>query len=335
MKRDKTIFKYDELINLVMEQSIAFTKSRVLLTAFELDIFTILGDSAMSGHEVSQKINASKNGVERLMNALVSLELLEKIGDKFRNTKAAYTLLVKGNPNYMSNLNHINYIWKRWEGLTEAVINGTATSPERVCDRTDEQIDNFIANQNWRSTIQAQEILKLCNMGNIDRVLDLGCGSGVIGLEMLKMNPGMNLTLFEYPRVVERTKDYVEKKGLSDDVNILSGDMIVDDFGKGYDVVILSNVLHSYSMMDCLKIMRNVFDSMNKGGRVLIHEYLLEEGRDKPEYAALSSLNMLVHTAGGDYFTETDVWLFLKESMFSDIKKEETSFGSHVIMARK
>jgi len=335
MKRDKMIFKYDEHINLVLEQSIAFTKSRVLLTAFELDIFTILGDTSMTGHEVAQKINASRNGVERLMNALVSLELLEKIGDKFRNTKAAYTLLVKGNPNYMGNLKHFNYIWKRWEGLTEAVINGTATNPERVYERTEEQIDNFLANQHWRSSIQAETIIKFCDIETINRALDLGCGTGVIGMELLKKNPKINLTLFDYPKVTEKTREYVQRKGLYDNVNIISGDMFVDDIGKGYDVVFLSNVLHSYSMMECLKIMRNVFDSLNKGGRVVIHEYLLDEGRDKPEYAALSSLNMLVHTESGDYFTETDIWLFLKESMFSDINKEETNFGSHVIIGTK
>ncbi len=335
MKKDKTIFKYDELINQVLEQSIAFTKSRVLLTAYELDIFTILGDSSKTADDVAQILNADRIGITRLMNTLVSIELLEKYGNNYRNNKATYSLLVKGNPNYMANLKYMSYIWKNWDNLTEAVISGSAIAPKAVSEFDEQELIDYIAAENWRANLQAAEIIKLSNPENIERVLDLGCGSGALGLEILKQFPEINLSLFDYPNVTNLTKEYVAKRGVSERVQIISGDMFNDDFGTGYDLVVLSNVVRTYSLIDSMFVLRRVFDSLVKGGKVVIHEFLLDETRDKPEFSALLSLNMLVSSEKGDVLTETDTWLLLKESMFSDIQREETSFGSYVIIGQK
>lgn len=335
MKKDKTIFKYDELINQVLDQSIAFTKSRVLLTAYELDIFTILGDSSKTADDVAQIVNGDRNGIIRLMNALVALELLEKIGNKYRNNKAAYSLLVKGNPNYMANLKYMTYVWKNWDNLTESVMTGTATASKYVTEFEHQELIDYIAAENWRANLQAPEVIKLSKLQDVERVLDLGCASGAFGMEVLKQKPGINLTLFDYPNVIEITNEYIEKKGLSDKIQTIGGDMFDDDFGRGYDTVILSNVIRSYSLMDSMIILRKVFDSLVKDGKVIIHEFLLEETRDKPEFSALLSLNMLVSSNRGDILTETDTWLILKESMFSNIRREETSFGSFVVIGQK
>jgi ubiquinone/menaquinone biosynthesis C-methylase UbiE len=335
MKREKKLFKYDELIDQVLEQSIAFTKSRVLLTAYDLEIFTVLGDTSKTADEVAQIVNADRNGISRLMNALVSLSLLEKQGERFVNTKPAFSLLVKGNPNYMANLKYMNYIWKQWNDLTEAVKTGKAVNAKSVSEFDSDELADYIAAEHWRASLQAPEIIKHCKLENVERVIDLGCGSGAIGMEILKNHPDTHLTLFDYPNVTELTKEYVEKKGYADKVKIISGDMFTDDYDGSYDVVIISNVLRSYPLIKNLKVMRKVFDSLVRDGRVLIHEFMLNESRDNPEFSTLLSLHMLVASEGGDALSETDAWLLLKESMFSNIEKTETAFGSYLMVGQK
>ena len=335
MKNDNSLFKFESMINNILEQSVAFQRSRVLLTAYELDIFTMLGENSKSAQAIAQELNADNPALERLMNALVSLDLLEKIGRKYRNTKASYTLLVRGNPNYMSNLNHMNFMWDRWTTLTETIMKGTATNPKKICEWTEKQINDFLAAMHWRANLYSPEIVQMINLSNTESILDLGCGTGVIGMEILKSNPSIQITFFDFPCVIDRTLQYIERKGLQDHINVMKGDFTKDDFGKGYDMIILSQVLHSYSIWENLETMRKVFDALNPGGIVIIHEYLLNESRDRPLFSALFSLDMLVTTKSGEVLTETDAWLLLKESMFSDIKKEETSFGTYVIMGKK
>lgn len=335
MKSESSLFRFEEKINNILDQSIAFTKSRVLLTAYELDIFTLIGENARSAKEIADEISANHNGVERLMNALVAMELLEKIGRKFRNSKASYTLLVRGNPHYMSNLNHMNFMWDRWTDLTEAVRLGTAIKPVPIYERSEKQINDLMASAHWRDNLFAPELVKMIDLSNVETILDLGCGTGAISMELIKQNPLIHLTLFDYPCIIERTHQHIERKSLGSQISVLKGDITKDDFGKGYDMVLISQVLHRFSVWENLNTLRKVFDALNPGGTVVIHEYLLSESRDKPALAALFSLNMLVTTDTGDVITETDGWLLLRESMFSDIKTEETSFGTYLIIGKK
>jgi glucan phosphorylase len=52
-----------------------FQESRVFLTAFELDIFTVIGNNEMSSAEIAGKIKADSRATDRLLNALEALRL--------------------------------------------------------------------------------------------------------------------------------------------------------------------------------------------------------------------------------------------------------------------
>ncbi len=56
-----------------------FMPSRCLLTALELDLFTVVGDGA-SAEQAGARINASARATAMLLNALVGLGLLSKAG---------------------------------------------------------------------------------------------------------------------------------------------------------------------------------------------------------------------------------------------------------------
>ena len=56
-----------------------FMPSRTVLTALELDVFTAVGAGA-TAEEVAEKIHADSRATEALLNAVVSLKLLEKKG---------------------------------------------------------------------------------------------------------------------------------------------------------------------------------------------------------------------------------------------------------------
>ena len=59
-----------------------YQKSRVLLTAFELDIFTVLHKSSKTSEQVAKKIKTDVRATDRLMNALSAMGFLEKKNQK-------------------------------------------------------------------------------------------------------------------------------------------------------------------------------------------------------------------------------------------------------------
>ena len=70
----------------LLEVSGAFWKTCALHAAVKLDVFSVIADDPLSAETIATKINGSLKGVERLLNALVAMDLLEKNDDVYLNT---------------------------------------------------------------------------------------------------------------------------------------------------------------------------------------------------------------------------------------------------------
>ena len=120
----------------------AFMPSRAVLTALELDAFTAVGSGA-STQQVAQKIHADSRATEMLLNALVSLKLLDKRDGTFFNTPASARFFSEGSrDNARPGLMHTAHIWDRWSQLTECVRAGTSVETRT---RDDNWVAAFIA----------------------------------------------------------------------------------------------------------------------------------------------------------------------------------------------
>ncbi len=109
----------------------SFQQSRILLSAIELGLFTVLDKHMLHSKDVAQKINADERATDRLMNALVALGFLRKVHGKFYNSENASQYLVKGKPEFMGGLFHSIGLWTTWSSLTESVIAGTSAAERK------------------------------------------------------------------------------------------------------------------------------------------------------------------------------------------------------------
>jgi 8-O-methyltransferase len=60
-----------------------FQESRILLTADELDVFTLLAKNPMSAQEIANELKATVRGITKLLDAVGSMDLLDKKVDSF------------------------------------------------------------------------------------------------------------------------------------------------------------------------------------------------------------------------------------------------------------
>ena len=105
MAKYTTKSKKDQSPNRILDTIYSFRPARVLLTSFELGIFTAIGDSPKESREIAQTLGTSEHATDRLMNALCGMGLLKKKGGRFLNTPLAARYLVKDRPDYPSWLN--------------------------------------------------------------------------------------------------------------------------------------------------------------------------------------------------------------------------------------
>jgi ubiquinone/menaquinone biosynthesis C-methylase UbiE len=326
----------DELLNPDQINTLAysFQKSRVLLTAVKLNIFSILDKHLLQSDEIAQKINSNPRATDRLMNALVAIGLLRKVHGKFYNTETAAKYLVEGKPDFMAGLFHVNTLWNSWSTLTEVVKKGTSLIRKNT-DVENNWLNSFITAMHYRAANQAKIIGLMLELGSVKKMLDVGGGSGAFSYEFMKINPQIELVIFDIPEVIKLTKKYADDYQLINKIKFIEGDYHIDDFGTGYDLILLSAIIHINSFDQNRSLIKKCVDALNSGGRLVIRDFVMSEDRTTPVAGALFSINMLVNTESGDTYTENEIKEWLISSGIKTIEKKKTSFGSDLIIGRK
>jgi len=75
------------------------------------------------------------------------------------------------------------------------------------------------------------------------------------------------------------------------------------DLGEGYDVILLTNLLHHFDRASCTQILRKIHRALSDDGRLINLEFVPNEDRVSPPIPATFSLMMLGLTPAGDAYT--------------------------------
>jgi (2Fe-2S) ferredoxin/SAM-dependent methyltransferase len=296
-----------------------YMPSRCILTALELDIFTAVGDGA-NAEQIGTRVHANARAVGMLLNALVALGLLSKSGDDYKNTSESARFFVQcSKDNHRNGLLHIANIWHRWSTLTDAVRHGSRIPIDR--DKTPEWTHSFIAGMQRSAKERAPLVVKALGTAGVRRILDLGGGSGAYSIAFAKACPELECEILDVPEVVPLTADYVSKAGVSAQVNIRAGDMLRDDFGSGYDIIMLNAICHMFSAEQNADIFRRARQALAPNGRLSVQDFILNPDKTGPQHAALFSLNMLVSTDGGASYSESEYTGWMKAAGFDAVHR--------------
>jgi predicted O-methyltransferase YrrM len=319
----------------IMDLAAGFQKSRVLLTAHELGIFTTLGDDICTSEEVAADLDLDARATDRLMNALVALGLLHKKDGQYTIVPGAARYLVQGKPEYMGNLMHSVHLWDTWSTLSDAVRHGSSVIHKDVTQRDEPWLDAFIAAMHWRAVKHASQIAALIDLKAVKRVLDVGGGSGAFAMGFAQADPGTEAVVFDLPSVIPLTRRYIDQAGMSDRVHTVQGNYKTDLLGSGFDLVFLSAILHSNSPDENRDLLQKCVAALNPRGQVVVVDFIMNEDRTAPPQATFFSLNMLVGTEAGDTYTESEVRAWMQAARLSDMVRKDTPFGTTMIIGRK
>ncbi len=314
-----------------------FQKTRIFLTAFELNLFSVLSDYKKASAEVAKEIKASEHGTDRLMNSLVALGFLTKENNLFGNTALSRDYFCDDKPAFISGLMHSVNQWDTWSTLTEAVKAGTTVAKRKrgINEREKGWLFSFIDAMHNRAQKQAPDIVRHIDMKGVSKVLDIGGGSGAYAMAFANSGENISATVFDLPNVVELSKKYVADAGLWNKIDFVKGDYHLNDFPLGYDIVFLSAIVHINSFEENMRLIEKCAASLNKCGRIIIQDHIMDNDRTRPIAGAIFALNMLVGTEKGDTYTESEIGEWFKKAGLKDFLRVEASFGNSLIMASK
>ncbi len=289
----------------LLKTSGAYWESFPLHVAVQLEVFTLIGEGSLSGEEIAATLRGNSRSVRALLDAIAAMGLLEKKADRYSNTEAAKTFLVKNSTGYIGfAIKHHHHLVSAWSKLSKAVKTG---KPVRKKKRTRAELESFLMAMFNNASGLAPGITREIDLSQRQHFLDLGGGPGTYAIHFCQANPNLRATLFDLPSTAPFARKTIRRFGLSSRIDFQAGDYLRDAVKGTYDVVWLSQILHSLGPERCRIVIEKAVSVLEPGGLILVHDFLLNDAHDGPLFPALFALNMLVNTEEGRSYSEGEV----------------------------
>jgi SAM-dependent methyltransferase len=322
-------------MNKMRELMRGYWRSAILFAAVHYRVFEWLGAKGMGSGILARKARISERGAAVLLDALAVMGLISKRKGRYFNSSLSNECLVPGGRNYIGDsIKHHKNLWRIWGHLDEAIATGRGvTRPKGYTSVA--QTENFILAMENTARRRATQVVKLVGAAGVNKLLDVGGGPATYALAFAKRNKKLNAKVIDLHVPIKIARQFVKEAGMQNRIMLHEGDYYEVDFGRGYDLVLLSNVLHSMSPGRARLICSKSYSALSPGGRIVIHDFLPNEERTGPEWPLLFAVNMLVATESGSTYTYGEISAWLRGAGFAEIKKTPVEDSSTLVTARK
>lgn len=321
---------------ILLEKVRNFMESRIILTGAELDIFTQIHQGTQTAEELSAKNNFDLRALTRLLDAIVVYGFLSKENGRYQLTPNGLLLSADHPESTLPMVLHMNELWDSWSYLTEAVVQGK--NPARVprSQKPEEATTAFIGAMHVVGRGLSQKIANSLDLSSFHKLLDIGGASGTYTIAFLNKNPNLKSVIFDLKSVMPLAEKGIRDAGLLDRVEFYPGDFYTDEFPRGFDLALLSAIIHQNSPAQNLLLYGKIFQALEPGGTLVIRDHIMEESRTSPPAGAIFALNMLVNTEGGDTYTFAEIQSALETAGFVDIRQiQQGQNMDGIVTARK
>ncbi len=319
----------------LMRMGWGFRESKIFLVANDWDLFSHLSESACSLDALAAHFNANTRALGIMLNAMVSMKLLVKENDRYRNGELAENFLVKGRDSYRGEIfKHLHHCWEQWSSLEEIIKSGVPQTKAPLSkDRTVNHA--YIWGMDNVGRERAEKIVAKLDVSGFKKMLDLGCGAATYSIAFAKTNPRLEVVCLDLPLTLEVSKENIAKNNLNNQFKTIEGSFWEVEFGSGYDLIWLSQIIHGHSEEKCLRLIKKSVASLAPGGRLIIHDFLLNDDCASPYQAALFSTHMLVITEGGQSYSANEARDWFAQAGLKQIQALEIDAQSSLMVGIK
>ncbi len=333
-KIDKRNWNPGELLRV----SGGYWQTCALHTGIKLDIFTKLGGDSINAVQLANELKADERALTMLLDALCAMRLLSKSGGgDYKNTPEARYFLCKDSGDYLGYIiMHHHFLMDSWRRLDEAVINGRPTR-KRAFQADSVQQESFLMGMFNMGVLAAPKIVEYLDLTRHRRLLDLGGGPGTFAVHFCMQNPKLETVVFDLPGSEKFARRSIEKFGLEGRIEFAAGDFNQNELPGEYDVIWMSHILHSEGPDACRKLLGKAAAALNPSGEIIIHDFILEDQKDRPLFPALFSLNMLLGTDQGRAYSQSEIIGMLNSVGIAEVRRTDFSgpTESGILIGRK
>jgi 3-hydroxy-5-methyl-1-naphthoate 3-O-methyltransferase len=328
---------------LIWDTWLAIYRLPIVTVADEVGTFVALSAQPLTTAELATRLKVGSRALGIHLGLLAALGFLERHEGRWRATAATRTWLHPQAEGYQGPLLHG---FRRSQALHAQLL--ATLRPEVQAERHESAVAEWergemssefarmiTAYMNAHSRAAAKAVGVQPLFADLHSMLDVGGGSAIFSIEIAKAQPSLRATVMEIGAVCAEADRYIAETGLAPRVRTQTVNMFTQAWPSGYDAHFLSNILHDWSDDTCRLLVKKSFDALPAGGRIVLHEMLMDDDGCGPLPAAAFSLLMLLGTRGRQY-SLPELRSFLEPVGFTGIEAFSTGGGYYsLVVARK
>jgi hypothetical protein len=317
----------------IMQVGMGFWPSKTVLSAVELELFTNLGDEALTGEQIGERLGLHPRAIYDFLDTLVALQLLEREGEgsagRYRNTAETAAFLDKRSPDYIGGLLEMcnARLYPFWGDLTEALKTGEPQNEIKHSGKPmfDElysdpaRLEQFMNAMQGVSKGNFRALAEKFDFSRYETLCDVGGATGLLCTIVAARHPHLRCTTYDLPVVAPIAEKSIAAAGLSDRVTVASGDFFADPVPRA-DVITMGLILHDWNLEGKMHLIGSAYEALPDGGAFIAIENLIDDARRQNAFGLLMSLNMLIEFGDAFDFTGADFSGWCREVGFREVE---------------
>ena len=327
----------------IMHLGMAFWGSKTLLSAVELEVFTILATGPMDAETLRTRLDLHERSALDFFDALVALGMLDRYDGLYSNTPETNLYLDKAKPSYIGGfLAMVNdRLYGFWGNLTEGLKTGRPQNEAKhggnffeILYSDPAKLASFMQAMTGISMGSSKAIAQKFPWKDYRTLVDVGSAQGGLVVEVGKAHSHITGGGFDLPVTGPLFEEYVASSGLSDRFKFIPGDFFTDDLPSA-DVLSMGHILHDWDLEQKKTLIRKAYHALPDGGALLVFEGIIDDERRKNAFGLLMSLNMLIELPGGFDYTGADCCGWMKEAGFRETRVEHLAGPESMVIGTK
>jgi SAM-dependent methyltransferase len=306
------------------------------------DFFTWLANHPSDKATICRELGIIERPTDVMLTLFAAMGLVEARDGVFHATATACEHLGKSSPWYLGPYyaslkdrpvlkDYVSVLrtgrTANWGGFKDAQDWAKAMEDETFAN-------HFTAAMDCRGVYLGAAVARHLDCTGHERLLDIAGGSGIYACAIVAKHSHLRATVFEKPPVDAVARRAIEKRGFTDRVSVVAGDMFATELPGGFDLHLISNVLHDWDEPVAKQILSKSARALKPGGLLILHDAHINETKTGPLPVAKYSA-LLMHSTEGKCYSLAEMRGYLDELGFIDFHFQETAVDRSLITVRK
>ena len=294
-----------------------YWRSRVLITAAHLDLFSWIGKGEKSFGDIASHFGGDPAGWEIFLNSLCGMGLIRKRGKRYANSRFSLSYLSCGRAAFLLPAHDD---WNIWGKLPRLLTTGKRPKVQEPFFTDRKRTERLLGALHLDGQKIAPYLVRRSALRRCATLLDVGGGYGTYAMAFCRRFPRLRATLLEHPRTVPLARRAVRDAGMAGKVRVIGKDLLRDPLPGGFDAVFLSNIIHGQGIDENRSLITKLYRCLNPKGQLILRDVFMNRDRTDPEWGTLFSVLLFLQTPKGRCYALDEIRRWLHEAGFSRVR---------------